>query len=50
MLVVDVIKLFFGINRDFPKIRKLNKLCSDDSIVTKMLKQCYFKLNYTRAL
>ena len=27
--VVDVIKLF-GANLDFPKIKKLNKVCSDD--------------------
>ena len=28
--VVDVIKLFFGGNLDFPKIKKLNKVCSAD--------------------
>ena len=27
---IDVIKHFFGGNLDFPKIRKLNKVCSDD--------------------
>ena len=27
--VVDVIKLFFGGNLDFPKIKNLKKVCSD---------------------
>ena len=27
--VVDVIKLFFGGNLDFPKIKKWKKVCSD---------------------
>ena len=27
--VVDVIKLFFGGNLDFPKIKKLNIVCSN---------------------
>ena len=33
-------KTFFGGNLDFPKINKLNKVCSDDLTCTKMLKQC----------
>ena len=37
--VVDVIKLF-------PKIKKLDKVWSDDWAYTKILKQCYFPLNY----
>ena len=28
--VVNVIKSFFGGNLDFPKIKKLNKVCSGD--------------------
>ena len=35
-------KTFFGGNQDFPKIKKLNKVCSADWTSTKMLKQCYF--------
>ena len=47
---VDVIKLFFGGNLDVPKIKKLNKVSSDDWTYTKMLTQCYLKLNYIRTL
>ena len=36
--VADVIKLFFGGNLDFPKIKNLNNVCSDDWTYTKMLK------------
>ena len=43
-------KTFFGGNLDFPKIKKLNKVCCDDWTCTKMLTQCYFKLNYIRTL
>ena len=43
-------KTFFGGNLDFPKIKKLNKVGSDDWTYTKMLKQCYLKLNYIRTL
>ena len=46
-LVVDVIKLFFGGNLDFSEIKKV---CYDDWTCTKMLTQCYFKLNYIRTL
>ena len=35
---VDIIKLF------------LHKVCADDSTITKMLKQCYIKLNCIRTL
>ena len=31
---------FFGGNLDFLKIKKLNKVCSDDLTYTKMLKLC----------
>ena len=47
--VVDVIKLFGG-NLDFPKVKKLNKVCCDDWTCTKILTQCYIKLNYIRTL
>ena len=43
-------KTFFGGNLDFPKIKKLNKVGSDDWTYTKMLKQCYLKLNYIKTL
>ena len=43
-------KTFFGGNLDFPKIKKLNKVGSDDWTYTEMLKQCYLKLNYIRTL
>ena len=39
--VVNVI--FFGGNLDFPKIQKLNKICSDVWTCTKMSTQCYFQ-------
>ena len=42
-----MLKNFFGGNLDFPKIMKLNKGCSDVLTWTKMLKQSYFKQNYT---
>ena len=48
--VVDVFLNFFGGNLDFPKIEKLNKVCCDDCTCTKMITQCYFKLNYIRTL
>ena len=44
---VDVKKPFWRKYR-FPKIKKLNKVCSDDWTCTKRLKQCYLKLNYMR--
>jgi len=43
-------KTFYGGNVDFPKIKKLNSVCSDDWTCTKMLRQCYFQLNYTQTL
>ena len=43
-------KTYFRGNIDFPKIKKLNKVCSDDWTCTKMLKQCYLKLNYIQTL
>ena len=43
-------KTFFGGNLDFPKIKKLNKVCFADWTCTKMLKQCYFQLNYIQTL
>ena len=43
-------KTFFGGNLDFPKIKKLNKVCCDDWPGTKMLTQCYFKINYVSTL
>ena len=43
-------KTFLGGNIDFPKIKRLNKICSGVSTSTKMWKQCYFKLNYTLTL
>ena len=41
--VTNVIKLFFGGNLEFPKIKKSKKVFSDVSICSKMWKQCYFK-------
>ena len=35
-------KTFFGGNLDFPKIKKLNNICSDDWTCTKMLKNLIF--------
>ena len=47
----DVIKLFFGGNINFPKIKKLNKVCSFLWLnLHKNVKQCYFELNYIRTL
>ena len=37
-------KTFFGGNLDFPKIKKLNKVCFADWTCTKMLKQCYLNV------
>ena len=39
--VVDAIK-FFGGNLDFPKLKKLNKICSYVWTCTKMWKLYYF--------
>ena len=39
-------KTFFGGNLYFPKIKKLNNICSDDWTCAKTLRQCYFLLNY----
>ena len=44
--VVDVIKPFL----DFPKIKKLEKVCSYDWTCTKAQKQCYFKQKYSLKL
>ena len=38
-------KTLFGANLDFPKIKKLNKGCSNVWTCSKMSKQCYFKQN-----
>ena len=38
-------KTLFGGNLDFPKVKKLNKVCSNVWTCSKMWKQCYFKQN-----
>ena len=38
-------RTFFGGNLDFPKIKKLKKVCSDVWTCTKMSRQCYFQQN-----
>ena len=43
-------KTFFGGNLDFPKIKTLAKVYSDDWTCTKMWNQCYFKQNNTLKL
>ena len=43
-------KTFFGWNLDFPKIKKLNKVCFADWTCTKTLKRCYFQLNNIQTL
>ena len=43
-------KAFLGGNLDFTKIKKMKKVCSDVWTCTKMLKECYFKQNYTPKL
>ena len=43
-------KNFLRGNLDFSKFKILNKIYSDDWTCTKMLTQCYFKLNYIRTL
>ena len=48
--VVDVIKLFFGENLDFPKIKKLNKVCSMSEPAQKCENYAIFKQNYTLQL
>ena len=48
--VVDVIKLFFGGNLDFPKIKKLNKVCSMSEPAQKCENYAIFKQNYTLQL
>ena len=40
-------KTLFGGNLENPKIKKLNKVCSDVWTCTKMGKLCFLKLNYT---
>ena len=47
---VDVIKLFFGGNLEFPQIKKWKKVCYDVWTCTKMWKQCCFKQIYTLKL
>ena len=43
-------KTLFGRNLDFPKIKKLKKVCSDLGTSTKTWKECYFKQTYTLKL
>ena len=44
-------KTFFWGNLDFPKIKKLKKVCSDVWTCTKMWEQCYFQAKlYSKAV
>ena len=44
-------KTFVGVNLEYPKLKKLNKVCSNVWTCTKLWKQCYFYINlYSRTV